>query len=53
MLQADTFKELERFVCKICGYKNLSSVNEVQKCMFMSKYEKGKKSLNLCMPPPR
>lgn len=39
------------FLCKIYGYKNLSSMNVVQKCMFTSKYEKGKKSLGLCMLP--
>ena len=29
MLQEDTVKELESFVCKLYGYKKLSSVNEV------------------------
>ena len=52
MLQEDTLKELESFVCKLCGYKKLSPVNEVRKCMFKSKYDKGKKSLDLCMLPP-
>ena len=52
MLQEDTLKERESFVSKSYGYKNLSSVNEVRKCMFTSKYEKGKKSLDLCMLPP-
>ena len=51
MLKEDTLKELESFVCKIYGYKNLSPVNEVRKCMFLSKYDKGKKSLDLCMQP--
>ena len=51
MLQEDTLKELKSFVSKIYRYKNLSSVNEVQKCMFMSKYEKGKKSLDFWMLP--
>ena len=27
-------------------------MNEVRKCMFTSKYDKGKKSLDLCMLPP-
>ena len=27
-------------------------MNKVRKCMFTSKYEKGKKSLDLCMVPP-
>ena len=30
MLQEDTLKELESFVCKLYGYKKLSSMNEVQ-----------------------
>ena len=51
ILQEDTLKELENFVCKIYGYKNLSTVNEVRKCMFTSKYEKGKKSLYWSMLP--
>ena len=29
MLQEDTLKELESFLCKLYGYKKLSSVNEV------------------------
>ena len=48
----DTLKELESFVCKLYGCNKLSSVNEVRKCMFTSKYDKGKKSLDLCMLPP-
>ena len=51
MLQEDTLKEIESFVCKLYGYKKLSSVNGVRKCIFMSKYDKGKKSLDLCMLP--
>ena len=52
MLQEDTLKELESFVYSIFGYKNLSSVNEAEKCKFTSKCDKGKKSLDLCMLPP-
>ena len=52
MLQEDTLKELESFLCKVYEYKNLSSVNEVRKCMFTSKHDKGTKSIDLCMLPP-
>ena len=51
MLQEVTLKGLESFVCKLYGYKKLSAVNEVRKCMFMSNHDKGKKSLDLCMLP--
>ena len=46
-----TLSKDSKVVCKIYGYKNLSPVNEVRKCRFTPKYEKGKKSLNLCMLP--
>ena len=52
MLQEHTLKGLESLVCKMHGYKNLSSVSEVRNCIFTSKYEKGKKSLDLCVVPP-
>ena len=32
IIQEDTAKELESFVCKIYGYKNLLLVKEVRKC---------------------
>ena len=51
MLQDDTLKELESFVYSLFGYKKLSSVNEAEKCKFTSKYDKRKKSLDLCMLP--
>ena len=40
MLQEDTLKELESFVCNIYGYKNLSAVNEVRKCMLYQNMRK-------------
>ena len=51
MLQEDTLTKLQSFLCEIYGYKDLSSVNVVRKCTFTSKYEKGKKSLDLCILP--
>ena len=52
IFQEDTLKELESFLCKPYEYKKLSSVNELRKCMFTSKHDKGTKSIDLCMLPP-
>ena len=44
VLQQEIFKELESLVCKLYGFKNSSLVDEVRKCLHLSKYEKEKKS---------
>lgn len=40
-------KELESLVCKRYGFKNLSLVNEVRKCLNLSKYDKEMESSDL------
>ena len=44
--------ELERFVCILYGYPKYSSVNQVRKCMFINKFQKEHKTMELCNLPP-
>ena len=42
ILQEEIFTKLESFICKIYGFEDSSSVNEVRKISFLSNYKKHK-----------
>ena len=45
-LQDKIFKKLKSLLCKFYGFKSSTLVNEVRKCIFLSKFEKPKRSFD-------
>ena len=51
-VEEELSEEVEEFVCSIYGFPHLTSVDEVQKEMFVRKFEKEGKTIDLSVLPP-
>lgn len=48
----DIIQQIETFVCAIYGFSHLNSVDQVRKEIFLRKYEREGKTIDLSLLPP-